>query len=69
VAAKAEAQVKQHFQHALQRVDTASPKNSGKRHDIYPVYKVQDEQGFCNGLDKMLYWPAGPEKLKQRSAC
>jgi len=44
--AKADARVKQHLKHAMQRVDTASSKISGKRHDIYPVLKAQMNTGF-----------------------
>jgi len=44
--AKADARVKQHLKHAMQRVDTASTKNSGWRHDMYPVYEAQVNKGF-----------------------
>jgi hypothetical protein len=38
--------VKQHLKHAMQRVDTASSKKSGERHDMYPVYKALMNMGF-----------------------
>jgi hypothetical protein len=44
--AKAAGRVKQHLQHAMQRVDTASSKNSGERHDMYPVYEAQMNTGL-----------------------
>jgi len=44
--AKADARVKQHVKHAMQRVDTASSKNSGKRHDMTPVYGARMDTGF-----------------------
>jgi len=38
--------VKQHLKHAMQRVDTASSKKSGERHDMYPVYEALMNTGF-----------------------
>ncbi|KGM43451.1 hypothetical protein JY97_07160 [Alkalispirochaeta odontotermitis] len=43
---KADVRVKQHLQRAMQRVDTALFWNSGRQHDMYPVYKTRKKTGF-----------------------